>query len=278
MGQQQQFDFPRAAKLRALERVTCSHNVKSLLKALEAVIRDKDRDSVTYAALARSMGCSPKTAQRAVRTAEAAGLLDVWGDPTDGRSNEYRIDWVAVFDLPGAPGLPPPTPVKLSGDPGQVDRGPRSSCPGTPVKLTGVSAPDKERQNNATERSPEIGRAGGEGFSKRFSESWCGTIDREFPAAERRRLWQAAIGANMLAETPVNLVRFLAACRHAKTRPPEKRTGWFKTCIEGRDWGAIDKGHLRDALNEYTNRGCKLSDRERLEVYSLEPIASGANQ
>lgn len=180
MSQQRQFDFKRATKLRALERVVCNSGVKGLLKALDGFARDERTCKVTMKRLALSMGVSPKTAQRSIRTAEAEGLLTVTGEPVHGQANTYRIEWQRVFDLPdgvsgGVVTGPPATPVKPAGTPGQSDRGPRSICPGTPVNLGGgprsdwggVCATDSYDKVNDTVRPlrsvPPTGRDGGGG-------------------------------------------------------------------------------------------------------------------
>lgn len=172
MDSQRQFDFTRASKLRRLEQSACSGKVKSVLKALDGFARDAARCVQTMKNIAVSMGCSVDTARRAIRAAQDAGLLHVHGEPTDGRSNMYEINWVAVFELPdgreamttsrrkaavcqgaaetakclGPSAVPAPladceaTPSNMQGDPLQTARGPLANCRGTPGKLLGVSA------------------------------------------------------------------------------------------------------------------------------------------
>lgn len=174
MGEQKQFDFKRATKLRALERIICRGSVKSLLKALDGFARDERTCTVTMKRLSISMGVSPKTTQRTIREAEGEGLLQVTGEVKDGCARTYRINWEAVFELPDGMGhfsakSTDLTPVNEVPTPVTDDRGPRSICPPTPVNvdrgprstLTGVSSTDRTDKVNAAVRQ---GRTTAKGF------------------------------------------------------------------------------------------------------------------
>ena len=161
---QRTFDFPRAAKLNALERVEYLGNVKGALKALDAFARDAASCTVTMKMIARSMGKSINTARRAIRAAVEANLLRVSGQCTDGCSNTYTVNWSVVFSLPDGvrkqkrkstqtptkPALVPPP--NLGGDPSQLGRGPLPSWEGcqTPTLPTKKPTPNESQKRQRT--------------------------------------------------------------------------------------------------------------------------------
>lgn len=290
---QRQFDFKRASKLRALERVVCGKNVKALLKALDGFARDDRTCTVTLKRIGVSMGASEKTAQRTIRLAQAEGLLTVSGDGADGRANTYRIEWTAVFDLPdgvsgGRSGRAVETPVNSSADPGQNDRGGRSDCPPTPVNgdrggrstVTDPSPTDSIRQRTATVRQPEFHTANGGGLSPESEHSgrqptahslprsgaWAGHIEQSFPDDERRRLWVAACDAGLLDGSAVDRVRFIAAVLQARTRPEGKKTGWLVRRVELGDWNYLDPKWVQSAVDKCKASGIVLTPDQVRQV------------
>ena len=268
MSEQKQFDFPRAAKLNALERVRVGTSVKSLLKALDGFIRDKDRDSITLKRISQSMDCSTKTAQRAVRTAERAGLVTVWGDPSDGQANVYRIEWGVIFDLPDAPAKP----VRRPSTPGQIDRGPRTKCPPTPDKLTGdpgqndrgATPPTKNDKETATIRQPERGHGGGGGISKlttdnrqpsttRPSGFWAWSVTRcelSKPATVLS-LFKAATEAGYLTGLQLDQIRFLALVNRIRTDEEIRNvTGYLVATVQTGSWNYLPVDAIRKAWSQ----------------------------
>lgn len=301
MGQQREFDFSRAAKLNTLERVTCAHNVKSLLKALESIIRDEIEYTVTVKRLAVSMGCSTRTTQRAIKQAKGEGLIETVGDDDSEGGNyggaTYRINWVAVFDLPavftagpkkrargrtakGADMAAIPAPQsavrgdKLSPPPRQFVTPPVTTCHPPRDKLSPLGAPDPNT-DPLSDRTNDPGK-----FVRPFGVfvevakersvarpvSWCGSIDDTFDAVERKRLWAAATRAGLVIETKVNYVRFMAACVMAKTRPPNCKTGWLKTRVERGDWINIERKYILDAIQVCLNTGWHFSQQELTDL------------
>lgn len=286
MGEQQQFDFKRATKLRALERIVCSSNVKALLKALDGFARDDRHCTVTMKRLALSMGVSPKTAQRTIRTAQAEGLVSVTGDEWDGRALTYTIEWKLVFDLPDGvsggrrnggdetPVKSKATPVKPSFDlttvPGQrcprspvnVDHGPRS-------RVTGVCATDTNDKDNAAVRQQQIGGVGGliwkspERFATRKAGWWAGHIGDLANPEERQRLLTAAITAGYLTGSNVDRVRVWALAMQAKSRPPGMATGHFVIHVEDGDWSWLDPKYVKSAMDRLLSaEGLRLTKAE----------------
>lgn len=299
---QRHFDFKRATKLNTLERVVCSSGVKSLLKALDAFARDATHCTVTLKRLAVSMGVSVCTARRAVRQAQAEGVLIVSGSETDGSANTYTINWQVVFDLPDGvadrrrkkSGQTPiktesDTPINLIAPPYQVDRGPLSTCEGTPIKLIGVLSTDRNDKENDTVRLGEILTAVGGGFSSRSNSAgsvgtlpaplenpepvhqrasetpaprqnpptsqparrgaWAGAIDKTFHAEERTRIFRAALAAGLVTDCTRDKLRVQAAILQAMSRPDPK---WVT-------------GHLIDLI--------EVGDWQRLEVLHVERAA-----
>lgn len=291
MDQQTQFDFPRAAKLRALERVACaggSAHVKSLLKALDGFARDAESCTETLRRISVSMGVSISTAKRARAAAVELGVLTVFGDPTHGQSNTYHINWQAVFSLPDGLVRPrsktSPTPVNLTGAPGQPDRGPRSTWTGPPVNLTGVSTTDRNDQINATIRpaTPKNQDGGGGGFGTAFPNAdsatprgakpigwWAWSFDRSAlrDTAEMVRLFKAAVDAGFLENKRVDRVRFVALVLHTDAQESIRNVcGYVVTHVERATWNYLSRDSVKSALAKLAKDGLVLTPEEIHEV------------
>lgn len=274
MDQQKTFDYPRAAKLRTLERAAMSGAVKSVLKALDGFARDNPEWEATLRSIAVSMGVSESTARRAVREAQNVGVLEVRGTPKNGRMNIYKILWEVVFALPDAmakskpentpeyPILTPTkidetptkwkgypcqngggTPVKLEGDPCQVGRG-------TPVRLTGVSATDHTDQITATIRHGVQTDGGGDCLvrsQERKSGWWVWEVTKQMlgDEAELKRIFDAAVAAGLVEDQPVYRVRVLALANKIRnTEKIKSPTGQLAWMIETGNWNYLP----RDAI------------------------------
>lgn len=287
---QKQFDFPRAAKLRALERITCpgGANVKSLLKALDGFARDAATCTETLKRISVSMGVSTSTVKRARSAAQDLGLLTVYGCPTDGRSNTYEINWKEVFNLPD--GISPKprsktetTQVNLNGDPGQVERGPRSICTGTQVKLNGALTTDRNDQLNATVRS-EIRTDEGEGGLNsdtpnkndlRPSGWWAWAITRSdlTSPVEVNRLFKSAVAAGVLENRRLDLVRFVALAFHTAGQESIRNLcGYLVTHCERGSWNYLSRESVQKALKLLAKDGVSLSPEQVEEIRKPRPV------
>lgn len=283
MDSQKQFDFPRAAKLRALERVTCAGgaHVKSLLKALDGFARDAETCTETLRRISVSMGVSVSTAKRARVAAEELGLLTVYGDPTDGRSNTYKINWQTVFNLPDGLQIRPrsktsPTPVKMTWDPVQPDLGPRSTWTGTPVKMNGVSTTDRNDQVNATVRPAKSdGEEGGfldcsfEPSTSRPKGWWAWSFDRTDlkNPAEMVRLFKSAVSAGVIEDTPIDRVRFVALTLHTFGQENIRNPcGYVVTHVERGSWNYLSRESVKRALSLLAGDGLTLTPDQIIQV------------
>lgn len=305
MSTQKQFDFKRAAKLRALERVVCSSRVKSLLKALDGFARDDRTCTVTIKRIGVSIGVSPKTAQRYAREAEGVGLLEVTGSSKDGQARTYRILWGVVFDLPdGVSGQrlerPTETPVNCDATPGHFDRGPRSSCPPTPVTVdqgprstvTGVYPTDSIDKVNATVRQAIQTVGGGDEVEKKKKETpprsdnrqpttdncprppgwWAGKITRDDLRDRTFVVWLYGMAQRSQIIRPCheNQVRIVAVCLQAAADESlASVSGWVISTIEGGWWNRLSKDSIRVAIDK-----CKLplTDEQRATLRDVEPF------
>ena len=170
LPKQREFDFKRASLLSVLERVRAPARVKSLLKAIDAVVREHEVWYATINTLAQSMGYGERNARRVIREAEALGLIKVTRQA--GRSHGYTIEWKAIFDLPdGAPedqerrGRRPgrATPRTKADHPGQINPTPdKLSAPpdklsAPPDKLSGVCHTDHINDHiTAPTKAPKV--------------------------------------------------------------------------------------------------------------------------
>lgn len=294
MGEQKQFDWPRAAKLHALERVTCpgGAHVKSLLKALDAFARDKATCTETLKRISVSMGVSISTAKRARAAAVTLGVLTMYGSPTDGRSNTYQINWNVVFALPDGINAEPrssvtPTPVKLTRDPGQPDLGPRSSWTGTPVNLTGAHRTDRLDKENATVRPAEDPSDGGEGGlrnsiqepeASRPSGWWAWSITRKdlTNAAEMVKFFKAAVSAGIISDTAIDRVRFVALTLHASAQDDiRNHCGYLVKHLERGTWNYLSRDSVKAALKLLAADNVVLTADQIQEV--RKPVQSISN-
>ena len=235
---QRTFDFPRAAKLNALERVEYLGNVKGALKALDAFARDAASCTVTMKMIARSMGKSINTARRAIRAAVEANLLRVSGQCTDGCSNTYTVNWSVVFSLPDGVRKQKRKSTQTPTKPALVP----------PPNLGGVSDTDTTDKETDTERKSETPEDGGgklEIEKKQKSGAWAGAIDKDTLGRKEdlKTIRQAAVLAGLLTNDRSDVIRFYAAAYDARQRPAAFVGGHLINRIESASWHLLsDKG------------------------------------
>lgn len=291
---QKEFDFPRAAKLGAIERVKCPGgvNVKSLIKALDGFARNAVNCTVTKRAIAISMGYDitdpdPKVAakkvasalkavQRATTTACDHGLLNVYGCPTDGRSNTYQINWQTLFALPD--GMDSSRPVKCPGGadivsrvPGHHVQGGGTPCPGSLDTMSRAVPTDRIVSIYASVRPAKTNSDGGGGFEdqeekKKSSGWWAWRITRDDLANndEMVRFFKAAVSASVITDSKLNRVRFVALTIHTQRQEKlENVCGYIVTHIERGSWNYLAKDAVRDAVRKCN---IQLTPEELIEV------------
>lgn len=299
--EQKQFDFPRAAKLRTLERAAMSGAVKSVLKALDGFARDAAECIETLRRIGVSMGVSESTARRAIREAQTLGVLQVFGVPANGRSNLYRIQWAVVFALPDAmakskketgPEYPLLTPSKSEETPVRLEGVPLSDCQGTPVKLegvpcqvgggtpvrlTGVSATDHTDQVTATiRRGPGMAVGGGclDLKDKQKSGWWLWELTKQSLGDDREidRIIAAAVAAELLEDTPLARVRLLALA--SKIRNDEKiksPTGSVAWTVENGAWNYLPRDAAVRAFRKSYGREPRAEELAKIQTSTGRP-------
>jgi hypothetical protein len=287
MGAQKEFDYDRGAKFNALERIACpgGATVKALLWALESFEKGNPTSTVTISILMERLQLSRSTVKRARFNAEAAGLLDVYGCPEDGQANTYRINWNEVFNLPGAenstrrvrPRSKERIPqVNLNHPPVQIGPGPGSKCTGTQVKMNRAPATSSTATTASVRKETQT--ANGGGFEEKEPANkprgwWAWRITRDDLGNndEMVKFFKAAVSANVITDTKINRVRFVALTIH--TQRQEKLSnvcGYMVTHIERGSWNYLAKDAVRDAVRKVN---LQLTPDELAEVRQASGMA-----
>lgn len=312
---QQAFDFSRAAKLNTLERVSLSASTKSLLKALDAFIRDQEWYCVTVARISLSMGYQRRATQLAIREAQRLGLVEVQASESDGASNRYRIDWQAVFSLPD--GSPPrrgrrpgpvaatshaerlPAPASEQSEGGaKTPTGGRIKCAGgahilrgggalnAPVSRTdhindqvtttssvssSETAANQDGGGGAVQENPRSDSRASRGRTpSRSSGSWVGFLDKGLLSTQEgiRLVFDSALRAGLITNTPRYQIRVLALCRQA-VATADSPAGYVVKRIEKGDWQFLGEKYVTAAAQRL---GIRLDPEQKQTVRTPESL------
>lgn len=230
-----------------------------------------------------------RTMIRQVAELEAAGALLVnrrtGEDTTRGQtSSVYAIRYGALRD-------------KLRTGKSKCHRGVTVMSPGGVTSVTGGCQNWHPVEMNVSEfKEPETAAGaagvrlertdgGGVGMVRRTARTtakpsgwWAGAISKESLSdrAEVVRLFQAAVAAGVLVDSPVNRVRVVALALQARSPDVTKAGGYVIRHIEQGSWNYLSRENVNEALRRLAADKLTLTADELRQVRCLDP-PKGAN-
>lgn len=222
-GEQREFNFNRAAQLRILEQAEIQSRgpAKPVLKALDSYARESHESFPSTREIARNVGCSIKTARRALHELEELGLVVITPRlrPNGSHaSNSYVVNWIKLMELSPVSsivsdegGTPTVTGGYSHGDRGVLP--PWESHPKRPLKR--ISKPHERDEKKTSEEKAR--RTADLGYS---AHCWGKQLSRAHltDPSSVQLLFRFAIAKNWVADSEMSRLAFFGLAHYCSQK------------------------------------------------------------